>query len=165
VGDFWVSSRKGGFLKVLNSEHTLTHCSQRSKVVSSCCICDLAGASSAMSTQRKSACYDGSILGMGNPLLDISANVPIEFLEKYELTLNDATIAQQKHFSIDKDLIANYDVQYIAGTCYSLFYLYNRGVFLVTHRISFRWGNTKHNSRCSMDASDARLHRILRSCW
>jgi hypothetical protein len=25
----------------------------------------------------------GSILGMGNPLLDISANVPKDFLEKY----------------------------------------------------------------------------------
>ena len=33
----------------------------------------------------------GAILGMGNPLLDISAEVPISFLEKYGVKLNNAS--------------------------------------------------------------------------
>ena len=32
---------------------------------------------------RKMSSLDGAILGMENPLLDISADVPTEFLEKY----------------------------------------------------------------------------------
>lgn len=37
------------------------------------------------------------ILGMGNPLLDISANVTQEFLDKYELALDNAILAEDKH--------------------------------------------------------------------
>ena len=32
---------------------------------------------------------EGILLGMGNPLLDISAQVPMEFLEKYDCHLNN----------------------------------------------------------------------------
>ena len=38
-----------------------------------------------------------SVLGMGNPLLDISAQVPEEFLTKYDVTLNNAILAEEKH--------------------------------------------------------------------
>ena len=39
---------------------------------------------------------EGAILGMENPLLDISADVPAEFLMKYGVTLNNAILAEEK---------------------------------------------------------------------
>lgn len=59
--------------------------------------------------------YDGAILGMCNPLLDISAEVPVDLLEKYGLSLNNAILADEKHLPLYKELIENYPVQYIAG--------------------------------------------------
>lgn len=52
---------------------------------------------------------------MCNPLLDISSDVPAEFLEKYGVSLNNAILAEEKHIPLYEDLIANYPVQYIAG--------------------------------------------------
>ena len=57
----------------------------------------------------------GSILGLCNPLLDISAEVPIEFLEKYGCTLNNAILAEEKHIALYEELVAAFPVQYIAG--------------------------------------------------
>ncbi|CAE7388668.1 ADK [Symbiodinium microadriaticum] len=57
----------------------------------------------------------GAILGIGNPLLDISAEVPMEILEKYGVTLNNAILAEEKHFALYPELVANFPVQYIAG--------------------------------------------------
>lgn len=57
----------------------------------------------------------GAILGMCNPLLDISAEVPMEFLQKYDVSLNNAILAEEKHLPIYKDLIENFKVDYIAG--------------------------------------------------
>lgn len=55
------------------------------------------------------------LMGMGNPLLDISADVPQEFLDKYEVKLDNAILAEDKHQPIYKDLVDNYSSQYIAG--------------------------------------------------
>lgn len=52
---------------------------------------------------------------MGNPLLDISAEVPMSVLEKYEVSLNNAILAEEKHMALYNELIKNYPVQYIAG--------------------------------------------------
>jgi adenosine kinase len=52
---------------------------------------------------------------MGNPLLDISANVGQDLLDKYELKLDTAILAEDRHQPLYKELIENYDVQYIAG--------------------------------------------------
>lgn len=52
---------------------------------------------------------------MGNPLLDISANVNKEFLAKYELKENNAILADEKHKNLYKDLTENHQVEYIAG--------------------------------------------------
>ncbi|CAA6675522.1 unnamed protein product [Spirodela intermedia] len=41
--------------------------------------------------------YDGILLGMGNPLLDISAVVDEGFLERYDVKLNNAILAEEKH--------------------------------------------------------------------
>lgn len=57
----------------------------------------------------------GAILGMGNPLLDISADVPLDVLEKYGVSLNNACLAEEKHLPLYPELVANYPVQYIAG--------------------------------------------------
>lgn len=57
----------------------------------------------------------GAILGMCNPLLDISAEVPMELLEKYDVKLNNAILAEEKHLPLYQELVDNYPVQYIAG--------------------------------------------------
>jgi adenosine kinase len=54
-------------------------------------------------------------MGMGNPLLDISANVEQDLLDKYELKLDAAILAEDKHQPLYSELIEKYDVQYIAG--------------------------------------------------
>uniref|UniRef100_A0A7S4GL89 Adenosine kinase n=1 Tax=Oxyrrhis marina TaxID=2969 RepID=A0A7S4GL89_OXYMA len=55
------------------------------------------------------------LLGMGNPLLDVSANVDDELLKKYDLKPNDAILAEDKHQPLYADLAAKPDVMYIAG--------------------------------------------------
>ena len=54
-----------------------------------------------------------SILGMGNPLLDISAVVKPELLKKYNLKPNDAILYEKE--DIFEDLVKDYTVEYIAG--------------------------------------------------
>lgn len=56
-----------------------------------------------------------ALLGMGNPLLDISAEVGPELLEKYELVAGNAIIAEEKHQSLFGEMIGQPNVQYIAG--------------------------------------------------
>jgi adenosine kinase len=58
---------------------------------------------------------NGAILGMCNPLLDISSEVPAEFLEKYDVKLNNAILAEDKHIPLYEELIEKFPVQYIAG--------------------------------------------------
>jgi len=50
---------------------------------------------------------------MGNPLLDISAVVKTEMLEKYNLKANDAILYEKE--DIFEDLANDYEVEYIAG--------------------------------------------------
>lgn len=52
---------------------------------------------------------------MGNPLLDISAVVDQEFLDKYELKSNNAILAEDKHKPMYEELVSKYKVEYIAG--------------------------------------------------
>lgn len=59
--------------------------------------------------------YEGAIMALCSPLLDISADVPVEFLEKYGVSLNNAILAEEKHMPIYADLVNNFDVQNIAG--------------------------------------------------
>ena len=56
-----------------------------------------------------------AILGMGNPLLDISAVVTQETFDKYGLKAGDAILAEEKHMPIYAELAAKPDVKYIAG--------------------------------------------------
>lgn len=56
-----------------------------------------------------------ALLGMGNPLLDISAEVDQELLDKYELKGGDAILAEAKHQPLFGELMKMPSVQYIAG--------------------------------------------------
>jgi adenosine kinase len=57
----------------------------------------------------------GTIVGICNPLLDISSDVPKELLEKYGLALNNAVLAEPQHLPLYDELVKSYPVQYIAG--------------------------------------------------
>ncbi|CAL8106560.1 unnamed protein product [Orchesella dallaii] len=58
---------------------------------------------------------EGTLFGMGNPLLDISATVDADFLEKYKLKANNAILATEEHVPMYHDLVKNHKVEYIAG--------------------------------------------------
>mmetsp|Transcript_40934 Transcript_40934/g.66384 ORF Transcript_40934/g.66384 Transcript_40934/m.66384 type:complete len:415 (+) Transcript_40934:143-1387(+) len=58
---------------------------------------------------------EGILLTMGNPLLDISAEVTPAFLEKYGVLANNAILAEDKHLPVYQDLVKNFKVSYIAG--------------------------------------------------
>lgn len=58
---------------------------------------------------------EGMIVGLCNPLLDISATVESPFLEKYELLPNNAILAETKHKPMYEDLVSQHQVDYIAG--------------------------------------------------
>merc|ERR1719236_352 len=56
-----------------------------------------------------------AILGMGNPLLDISDDVTDDVLSKYGLEANNAILAEAKHLPLYEELAAKSTVKYIAG--------------------------------------------------
>jgi len=56
-----------------------------------------------------------AILGMGNPLLDISAEVTQETFDKYGLLPGNAILAEEKHQPLFAELAAKKDVLYVAG--------------------------------------------------
>jgi len=59
--------------------------------------------------------FNGVLMGMGNPLLDISAEVGQDVLDKYEVKLDSAILAEEKHLPIYKDLMDNHNAGFIAG--------------------------------------------------
>lgn len=52
---------------------------------------------------------------MGNPLLDISAVVDDEFLQKYDIKLNNAILAEEKHLPMYGEMDEKFKVEFIAG--------------------------------------------------
>jgi adenosine kinase len=61
------------------------------------------------------AIAEGVILGMGNPLLDISATVTSDVLEKYGLEANNAILAEEKHMPLYGELVSQYHAEFTAG--------------------------------------------------
>ena len=55
------------------------------------------------------------IMGIWNPLLDISAECTTEFIEKYGLQLGHATLAEEKHKELFDELWNSKDVKLTAG--------------------------------------------------
>mmetsp|Transcript_19055 Transcript_19055/g.26610 ORF Transcript_19055/g.26610 Transcript_19055/m.26610 type:complete len:352 (-) Transcript_19055:146-1201(-) len=58
---------------------------------------------------------EGVLLGVGNPLLDISCEVDMDYVNKYGLKMNNAILAEEKHQPIYKELVQRKGVKYIAG--------------------------------------------------
>lgn len=58
---------------------------------------------------------EGLLLGIGNPLLDISAIVDEELLKKYDLHPDDAIMADEKHMPLYRELMEKYKAEFIAG--------------------------------------------------
>ncbi|CAB9510730.1 Adenosine kinase [Seminavis robusta] len=59
--------------------------------------------------------FEGLLMGMGNPLLDISATVGQDLLDKYEVKLDTAILAEDKHQPLFKELMEKYSPSFIAG--------------------------------------------------
>jgi len=70
-----------------------------------------------MSSAKKSRVVvpEGILLGMGNPLLDISVNADEDFLNKYALEPNNAILAEDKHVPMYQQMVDTMTVEYIAG--------------------------------------------------
>lgn len=47
-------------------------------------------------------------MGIGNPLLDISAIVDEDLLKKYDLRPDDAIMAEPKHMPLYRELVVKY---------------------------------------------------------
>lgn len=73
------------------------------------------------------------ILGMGNPLLDISSEVDSAFIEKYKIKMGDQILAEEKHLPMYLELGAMKSVAYIAG-----------GATLNTIRVA-QWATNRRN--------------------
>ncbi|TDG49619.1 hypothetical protein AWZ03_003857 [Drosophila navojoa] len=58
---------------------------------------------------------EGILVGCGNPLLDISAPVPLKFLEDYGMNVDDAILAEERHMPIYRQLVEGYQAEYLAG--------------------------------------------------
>ncbi|KAI4812270.1 hypothetical protein KUCAC02_023671 [Chaenocephalus aceratus] len=56
-----------------------------------------------------------TLFGMGNPLLDISAVVDKDFLDKYTLKPNDQILAEDKHKELFEEIVKKSKVEYHAG--------------------------------------------------
>uniref|UniRef100_A0A3Q1FY97 Adenosine kinase n=1 Tax=Acanthochromis polyacanthus TaxID=80966 RepID=A0A3Q1FY97_9TELE len=62
-----------------------------------------------------SAASPNSLFGMGNPLLDITAVVDKDILDKYALKPNDVILAEDKHKALFEELVKKFKVEYHAG--------------------------------------------------
>ncbi|KAJ8013505.1 hypothetical protein DPEC_G00030480 [Dallia pectoralis] len=61
------------------------------------------------------ALRENALFGMGNPLLDISAVVDKDFLDKYGLKPNDQILAEEKHKAMFDEIVRKSKVEYHAG--------------------------------------------------
>ncbi|VDK57841.1 unnamed protein product [Gongylonema pulchrum] len=63
----------------------------------------------------KERCPEGILLGCGNPLLDIQAQVSHDFLEKWDMKENDAILADDQRIPLFEELVDNHEVSFIPG--------------------------------------------------
>ncbi|CEJ00874.1 hypothetical protein RMCBS344292_14917 [Rhizopus microsporus] len=56
-----------------------------------------------------------TLLAMENPLLDIQCKPSEDLLKKYNLKANDAILADDSHQPLYKEILDNYEVNYVAG--------------------------------------------------
>merc|ERR1712238_372233 len=67
--------------------------------------------------------FNGLLLGVGNPLLDISAEVGQEMLDKYDVKLDAAILAEEKHLPVYDDLVKKKKKTFIFLSFFSFFSL------------------------------------------
>ncbi|KAM4526773.1 adenosine kinase-like isoform 3-T3 [Fundulus diaphanus] len=67
------------------------------------------------SSWKKTALSANMLFGMGNPLLDISAVVDKDFLDKFGLKPNDQILAEDKHKALFAEIVKRNKVEYHAG--------------------------------------------------
>lgn len=65
--------------------------------------------------KKKTALSENMLFGMGNPLLDISAVVDKDFLDKFGLKPNDQILAEDKHKALFEEIVMRNKVEYHAG--------------------------------------------------
>ena len=58
---------------------------------------------------------EGILLGLGNPLLDITINTDESFLQKYSLLANNAREADQSHQALFDEIVRDHNPIYLAG--------------------------------------------------
>ncbi|XP_048964772.1 adenosine kinase isoform X20 [Canis lupus baileyi] len=68
-----------------------------------------------LKVEARRALSENILFGMGNPLLDITAVVDKDFLDKYSLKPNDQILAEDKHKELFDELVKKFKVEYHAG--------------------------------------------------
>ncbi|XP_036784499.1 adenosine kinase isoform X3 [Manis pentadactyla] len=68
-----------------------------------------------LKVEASRALSENTLFGMGNPLLDITAVVDKDFLDKYSLKPNDQILAEDKHKELFDELVKKFKVEYHAG--------------------------------------------------
>ncbi|XP_006835988.1 PREDICTED: adenosine kinase isoform X4 [Chrysochloris asiatica] len=68
-----------------------------------------------LKVEAQGALSENVLFGLGNPLLDISAVVDKDFLDRYSLKPNDQILAEDKHKELFDELIKKFKVDYHAG--------------------------------------------------
>ena len=68
-----------------------------------------------MAAQANANASSATVLGMGNPLLDISVDCGQELLEKYGLSMNNAIMAEEKHMPLYKEILGMKPIQVAGG--------------------------------------------------
>lgn len=58
---------------------------------------------------------EGALFGLGNPLLDIMANVTEEFLQKYKLNKEDCILCNEHPIPLFEEMVTQFNVQYVPG--------------------------------------------------
>ncbi|KAK0398048.1 hypothetical protein QR680_002401 [Steinernema hermaphroditum] len=58
---------------------------------------------------------EGTLLGMGNPLLDMQTRVEKAFLDKWNLKENDAILADDSHVAMFEELAKTHEIEYVPG--------------------------------------------------
>ncbi|XP_048089863.1 adenosine kinase b isoform X1 [Alosa alosa] len=75
----------------------------------------MAAAGEPQANKTRETLSQNALFGMGNPLLDISAVVDKDFLDKYGLKPNDQILAEDKHKELFDEIAKKSKVEYHAG--------------------------------------------------
>ncbi|KAF1330494.1 Adenosine kinase, partial [Globisporangium splendens] len=96
-----------------------------------------------------------AIVGLGNPLLDISADVDHAFLDKYALKLDNAILADETHLPLYEEITTVYKPVFVAG-----------GATQNSIRVA-QWMLNKHNAKATSffgSVGKDEHGKILREC-